>query len=85
MKKESKSEELYPFKDFKFPDKKTELTPIPQPVADTVTKAQDLPPVVVPSDREVKIYDNSEVEGNSGQIDDLGDEFFEGLKNYEVL
>ena len=78
MKKESKTEELYPFKDFKFPDKKTESKPTTELVTEPVPIAQDLPPVIVPSDREVKIYDNSELEGNSGQIDNLGDEFFEG-------
>ena len=75
---------MYPFKDFKFPDKKTESRPISQPIAETVTNAQDSPPVVVPSDRDVKIYDNSELDGNSGQIDDLGDEFFEGIDIFKI-
>ena len=75
---------MYPFKDFKFPDKKTESRPISQPITKTVTNAQDLPPVVVPSDRDVKIYDNSELDGNSGQIDDLGDEFFEGKDLFKI-
>ena len=74
---ETKQEELYPFKDFKFPEKSQKSNSI-QKVEEIKEETINAPPVVVPEDRNVKIYDNSAGVEMRNQIADLGDDFFEG-------
>lgn len=76
--------ELFPFKDFQFPEKKETTPQQQQPESSKVSSeekntaaAATLPPVIVPANRDVKVYDNS-TGPTSNMLDNLGDEFFEG-------
>merc|ERR1712106_320134 len=74
--------ELFPFKDFKFPEKKemTSTQEQQQPSTSKVSSEENdtspVAPVTVPANRDLKVYDNST--GPSVNIvDNLGDDFFE--------
>ena len=75
--------EMFPFKDFKFPEKKETAPQQQQPQSSKVssekknTAAAALPSVIVPANRDVKVYDNS-TGPTANVLDNLGDEFFEG-------
>ena len=83
---ETKQEELYPFKDFKFPEKSQKSNPIKK-VEEIKEETINTPQIIIPEDRNVKIYDNSAGMEMRNQIANLGDDFFEGndILLYTVL
>jgi len=74
--------ELFPFKDFKFPEKKemTSTQEQQQPSTSKVSSEENdtspMAPVIVPVNRDLKVYDNS-TGPSVNMVDNLGDDFFE--------